>query len=231
VPAAGDAVQGNEFEPAELKNRLSRILPDYMIPLYFIMMIEIPVTAAGKPDRRALPDPQRITDPDAYIPPGNETEETLVQIWSEILGIPKEKISTHYNFFQLGGNSLSLVMMVTRLNNRLGSQVPVNAIFHEPTVTGIASALYSRNFEESPMALLNRPSPKKIFCFPPQIGYGIFYISLANILNDYAFYAFSFIEDMEENRRLEKYADLITGLQPEGPYILFGYSSAGCLTF
>ncbi|MCP5049422.1 MAG: hypothetical protein GY940_19790, partial [bacterium] len=231
VPVTGDSGDSKEFDPVELKKRLASILPEYMIPLYITGMTEMPLNSSGKLDRKALPDPIRITDPDIYIPPKSETEEVLVQIWSEILAIEADKISTHYNFFQLGGHSLSLVMMVSKLNNQLDSEVPVTAIFQAPTIAGIASVVHSKNFEESPIALLNRPSPKKIFCFPPQIGYGIFYIPLANILNDYAFHAFSFIEDMEDDRRLEKYADLITDLQPEGPYILFGYSAAGRLTF
>jgi thioesterase domain-containing protein len=76
--------------------------------------------------------------------------------------------------------------------------------------------------------LLNQPAQKKIFCFPPGGGLGIAYQLLANIINDYSFYSFNFIENED---RLTKYVEIITNIQETGPYMLFGWSAAGKLIF
>jgi fengycin family lipopeptide synthetase D len=78
------------------------------------------------------------------------------------------------------------------------------------------------------VVLLNRSTPRNLFLFPPAVGFGVAYQGLANLLNDSSFYSFNFIEN--ENR-LKEYADIMTNLQPTGPYILFGWSAAGKLIF
>jgi iturin family lipopeptide synthetase C len=220
-------IAGESFEKPGAKDYLSSLLPVYMIPSYFILLEKFPVTASGKIDRNALPEPE-VEISEQYVPPENEMEEKLCQIWSEILGIEKEKIGTMNNFFELGGNSVKMIMLVSRINNVFEIEVPISQIYNNPLIKDIAKSLISGNFTNQPVILLNRLKEKKIFCFPPQIGYGYSYMSLASLIPDYSFYGLTFIEDED---RLRQYVEIITELQPVGPYIFMGHSAAGRIAF
>jgi len=218
---------GRSIPVLDLKEYLLSHLPGYMIPSYFVQLDKMPLTSNGKIDRKALPDPGlNIENISEFIPPGNDTEEKLAAMWSEILGIEKEKISVEANFFEIGGNSLFLIMLFSRVRKEFGIEIPITQMYDNPTIKKISTTIASNDFIEQPVSLLNRLNPKKIFAFPPQLGYGFYYTGLASIINDYSFYALIFIE---EEDRLKKYVDIITGLQPGGPYIFFGHSAAGRL--
>jgi amino acid adenylation domain-containing protein len=219
-------VPGKEFEIVSIKEHLARKLPVYMVPTYFELLESIPLTATGKIDRKALPSPGFEIN-DTYTPPRNETEKKLVEIWSEVLGLEKEKIGIESNFFEIGGNSLNLIMLVGKINEHLGTEVPIPQIYRNPTIKDITRAMTSKNFSDQPAVLLNRPASRNVFCLPDQLGFGYGYGSLASILHDYALYALSFIE---EEDRLSRYVEIITGLQPGGPYVFFGHSAAGRIT-
>jgi bacitracin synthase 3 len=216
-----------EFEISGLRGYLSRELPDYMVPTYFIPMENFPLTPTGKIDRKVLPAPG-IKSRETYTPPGNDREETLCKIWSEVLGIEKEKIGIHDNFFEIGGNSLNLIMLVGKISKELSIEMPISQIYRYPTIRDIEKALLSKDFSELPVVLLNRSKPKKMFGFPDQFGWGYGYASLASLLEDYSVYALIFIE---EEDRLSKYVDIIKKIQPVGPYVFFGHSAAGRLSF
>ncbi|HLP48483.1 MAG TPA: phosphopantetheine-binding protein, partial [Candidatus Kapabacteria bacterium] len=160
--------------------------------------------------------------------PANEIEEKLTQIWAKVLGIEKEKISTRQNFFEMGGTSLNLIKQLSLINKEFGIEVTANQIYQNPTIQAIAGAIRAHKFIDVPVVLLNQPGKKKVFCFPPGSGFGIAYQAMANIINDFSFYSFNFIEN--ENR-LNEYVENITRLQPAGPYTLFGWSAAGRLIF
>ncbi|MBW5445448.1 amino acid adenylation domain-containing protein [Cohnella sp. CFH 77786] len=101
----------------ELRDYLSQDLPGYMIPSYFVRVPAIPVTANGKVDRAALPDPlTRVRSDAEYEPPANEIEEELVKIWQELLEI--EIVGVNDNFFELGGHSLLAVKLEIEMEQR-----------------------------------------------------------------------------------------------------------------
>ncbi|MFC2145872.1 phosphopantetheine-binding protein [Acidobacteriota bacterium] len=218
----------SDYSPPRLKEYLLKELPEYMIPSHFIQLEKIPLTPNGKIDQKALPEPETAVTVEKYSPPTNETEEKLVRIWSELLGIEKEKIGVQHNFFELGGNSLNLILLVSAIHKEFGIEAAINQIFDNPTIKDIANSLGAKDFADKPVMLLNRLNEQKLFLFPPQIAYGVFYMGLAYIIDDYSFYAFSFIE---EEDRIKKYVDVMKDLQPEGPFIMFGYSAAGRLIF
>ena len=122
---------------SELKQHLSAILPDYMIPSYFVQLEKLPLTGNGKLDRIALPEPEGGRE--EYVAPKNETEETLVQIWGEVLG--KKKVGTHDNFFELGGHSLKAMVMVSKIHKELNVELPLKELFTTPTISGISEYL------------------------------------------------------------------------------------------
>ncbi len=96
----------------ELKDFLSKRLPDYMIPAYFIPLKNLPLNANGKVDKKALPAPERNLGL-SWTPPENEIEEKLVKVWQEVLEVPK--VGTNDNFFELGGDSLSIIRIITMI--------------------------------------------------------------------------------------------------------------------
>lgn len=122
-----------------LREFLNFYLPAYMIPSYFIHMEKLPITPNGKIDRKSLPEPEAKAG--RIIPPGNETEETLRNIWSDILGVVKEHISIDSNFFHLGGHSLKLIILVSRIFKEYNAKIPLSDIFNSATIEGIASLL------------------------------------------------------------------------------------------
>ncbi|MCU0288457.1 MAG: AMP-binding protein, partial [Acidobacteria bacterium] len=98
----------------ELKEHLARLLPEYMIPLFFVPVEKIPLTLNGKVDRKALPNPVIKVD-GRYIAPRGPVEEKLLEIWHHVLGI-EEKIGIADNFFELGGYSLKATELVARIH-------------------------------------------------------------------------------------------------------------------
>jgi amino acid adenylation domain-containing protein len=216
-----------EFNIQSLKGYLASKLPDYMVPLYFMSMEKLPLTSAGKVNHKELPKPE-ITTLGKYTPPRNEREARLCKLWSDVLGMEKEKISVDDNFFEIGGNSLNLITLVGKIEKEFGLPIPISHIYLNATIEQIAKALLSKDFFDSSVILLNLSGRKKIFCFPNQAGYGYSYRDLALALNDYSLYAFEFIE---EEDRLNRYIEKMNEIQPHGAFVFFGHSAAGRLSF
>ncbi|MGB3465941.1 MAG: amino acid adenylation domain-containing protein, partial [Cyclobacteriaceae bacterium] len=114
-----------------LRNSLSELLADYMIPAAFVKMDKFPMTVNGKLDKRRLPDPELKNESD-FVAPHTELETTLCHIWSEVLGIDQIGLTDH--FFMSGGNSLLAMRLVHRINELLSFDVKVSAVFQFPTV-------------------------------------------------------------------------------------------------
>ncbi|MCB9419967.1 MAG: amino acid adenylation domain-containing protein [Ardenticatenaceae bacterium] len=128
------------FDSQQLRAYLSPKLPDYMIPTTFIQLDEFPQTPNGKIDRRALPEPDRIAKETAvFTPPETLVEELLADIWSEVLGI--EQISIHDNFFTLGGHSLLVTRVLSRLQEAVDVTLPLRNFFAAPTIAQMAEAV------------------------------------------------------------------------------------------
>jgi amino acid adenylation domain-containing protein len=124
----------------ELREFLSKTLPGYMIPSYFIPLEKFPLNPNGKIDRKALPEPEVKTGGE-YIAPSNENEEKLVQIWADVLGLEKEKIGVNDNFFDLGGNSLKVMQVSGKLKETFQQDIPVIAMFQHTTIGSFAHYL------------------------------------------------------------------------------------------
>ncbi|MBF0498469.1 MAG: amino acid adenylation domain-containing protein, partial [Deltaproteobacteria bacterium] len=221
-----------EFNVVELPDYLSRFLPDYMIPTYFVPLERIPLTTNGKVDKIALPDPTALSSRQGqYVPPGNELETKLVAIWEEVLG--RTKIGIHDSFFDLGGHSIKAIRLVSKIKKELDVQVELNAVFQALTIHNLARQILNLHPTQSeqtvvPLILFNPNQPRQVFFFPPLPGYGMVYQGLAARLTDYSICSFDFV--LEEDR-LEKYAESICARQPSGPLILCGYSGGGNLAF
>ncbi|TDJ41937.1 MAG: amino acid adenylation domain-containing protein [Gammaproteobacteria bacterium] len=121
-----------------LQDHLRQSLPEYMVPAVFSVLDKFPLTPNGKIDRNALPAPhQAITQ--SYTPPRTPTEESLVLIWEDLLGIDQAGVMD--DFFGLGGHSLLATQLVSRIRDQLQVSLPLNSLFDNPTVAGLAEAV------------------------------------------------------------------------------------------
>ncbi|MCY7792991.1 condensation domain-containing protein, partial [Bacillus haynesii] len=125
---------------SELRERLSERLPSYMIPSYFVTVDKMPLSANGKVDRRALPEPQGLNgQSDSYRAPSTEIEKALCGIWEEVLGV--RPVGLDDNFFDLGGHSLKGMMLTAEIQSKLGKKVPLKTLFDCPTVGLLARSI------------------------------------------------------------------------------------------
>jgi acyl-coenzyme A synthetase/AMP-(fatty) acid ligase len=113
---------GTSPDPQALRAHLGRVLPAYMVPQHYHWLDELPLTANGKLDRRALPVVQRGTQTAADRAPRTETELILAQVWAEVLGL--ERVGLTDNFFELGGDSIKAIQAIARARLR-GLQLTV----------------------------------------------------------------------------------------------------------
>ncbi|MCR6651361.1 MAG: phosphopantetheine-binding protein [Cellvibrionaceae bacterium] len=128
------------IDRSRLRARLSEYLPDYMVPSAIVVMDRIPLNANGKVDRKALPAPEMTGS--AYEAPQGEVEETLAQIWQEVLGV--ERVGRHDNFFELGGHSLLALKLLEKLRTH-GWSAPVRTLFQRPQLSAFAQSIESTN--------------------------------------------------------------------------------------
>jgi amino acid adenylation domain-containing protein len=138
----GAAKAGNDAGNINNKIRryLSNHLPGYMIPSYFVILENIPLTPNGKIDRKKLPEPEVGTGRD-YEAPRNEIEEKLIEIWSEVLNVKKEAIGLDTNFFEIGGNSLKILNVERQIRDKLHKEISIIDLFIHSTIRLIGDYL------------------------------------------------------------------------------------------
>ena len=134
VPRPG---AGNAASPKELRAHLTWVLPHYMIPAYFVQVRQIPLTANGKVDTKALPEPAPADNEPGNIPPTSQVARKLVEIWSHILEIEKINISIETNFFEIGGHSLNAEILRSRIHKEFNVKLSLVEIFKTPTIRGL----------------------------------------------------------------------------------------------
>ncbi|WP_270171316.1 non-ribosomal peptide synthase/polyketide synthase [Paenibacillus sp. SYP-B4298] len=128
-----------KLDAGALREELKRRLPDYMVPTGIVELERLPLTANGKVDKKALPEPER-TGGTEYEAPRNAVEEELCRIWAEVLGV--EQVGIHDNFFELGGDSI-LSMQIISQAAQAGIRVTPRQIFEYRTVSGVVDSLGS----------------------------------------------------------------------------------------
>ncbi|AMM92982.1 peptide synthetase [Peribacillus simplex] len=113
-------------------------LPSYMVPSEFVMMEAIPLTANGKVDREALPEPEEWEIKSECVAPRNANEETLATIWEQVLGI--KKVGIHDNFFEVGGDSILSIQIIS-LANQLGLKLTPKQMFEHQTIAELVQVV------------------------------------------------------------------------------------------
>ena len=129
---------GHDFNVMQLREDLSRSLPDYMIPAAFVRMDALPLLPSGKLDRPALPEPGGGRDElgDGYAPPTNEVEERLAEVWAGVLNV--ERVGIHDNFFALSGDSILSIQIVVRAKE-VGLHFNPRQMFQHQTIAELAA--------------------------------------------------------------------------------------------
>ncbi|HYW19650.1 MAG TPA: amino acid adenylation domain-containing protein [Nodularia sp. (in: cyanobacteria)] len=140
----------------ELRNFLRQTLPEYMIPSAYVFLKALPLTANGKIDRQSLPVPEQVKPELAatYVLPETEIEKALAEIWVEVLRL--KKVSIYDNFFDLGGHSLLLTQVTSRLYNALGVELSLRQIFATPTIAELAVLVAEKQIEQMDGKLLEQ---------------------------------------------------------------------------
>ncbi|WP_167472925.1 non-ribosomal peptide synthetase [Nocardia arthritidis] len=132
----GYVARVGELSMADLRSRLRKSLPEYMVPVAFVPLDQLPLTTSGKLDRRALPLPDAESFDSGFVAPRTPRERLLAQIWCEVLSI--ERVGVLDSFFSVGGHSLLATQVVTRVRERLGAVVTLREFYSMPTVADLA---------------------------------------------------------------------------------------------
>jgi amino acid adenylation domain-containing protein len=135
-------VANKALEASELREYLLKTLPDYMIPLYFVHISQIPLTPNGKVDRKKLPEPE-IQLSTKYEAPSTDIEKLVANTWNEVLKL--DKVGLNDNFFAIGGNSLNVIQLNSKLNQLLKVEIPVVAMFENFTISSFVGYLNRMN--------------------------------------------------------------------------------------
>jgi thioesterase domain-containing protein/acyl carrier protein len=230
------AQDGDEPEAEVLRAHLAAALPAYMVPAAYMRLNALPLTPNGKLDRKALPAPDEAAYATrAYEPPIGPVETAIAEIWAGVLG--HERVGRHGNFFDLGGDSLRAVRLLVEINRSFGRQLQLRTIYDSPTVAGLASLLDSKTVTQlAPIVSL-----KSGKIFPPlfivcgAVGNFTEVATVAEYVSEdrhiYALESIGLDGVTKPHQRVETmaeyYLDHIRKLQPNGPYLLAGFSFGG----
>jgi amino acid adenylation domain-containing protein len=133
-------VTGDNPDEDQLRQALKETLPDYMVPGLIVVLDELPLTPSGKVARRRLPVPEYSRDDSQpYVAPRNDTEQTLTELWGEVLKL--EQVGIHDDFFQLGGHSLLATQLISRVRDSFGISLPLKYIFRYPSPAELGDTL------------------------------------------------------------------------------------------
>ncbi|PRW63345.1 amino acid adenylation domain-containing protein [Actinopolyspora mortivallis] len=229
--------------PAEIvEDDLSQLLPEYMLPNRILVLDELPLTANGKIDRQALAASEEVNavgTATPYVAPATRSERWLAEAWGTALKY--ENVSVEDDFFDSGGNSLIAVKLINRINEEFGVQLPMQTVFEHPKMADLAARIDNDSPVESSrlVPLADGGGSGNVFCWPGLGGYPMNLRPLAReITTDGTFYgvqAHGINTGEVPYRTIHEMAAAdvaeIRRVQPEGPYILCGYSFGARVAF
>ena len=211
-------------DPVQVRAALAERLPSHMVPAAVVALPALPLTVGGKLDVRALPAPQYGA---AYRAPRTPAEVALADIYGQVLGI--DRVGVDDSFFDLGGDSISAMRLVTVVNTELAAELSVPAIFEAPTVAALAARLGSGNRAQiAPVQLLKGGTGDPLFCIHAVSGVSWPYRVLGDAVeNPIVGIQQADIAPGSIGEMASIYADRIQAEQPTGPYRLCGWSFGG----
>lgn len=238
VPTHAD----HPLEIERIRQFLQTKLPDYMIPVGFVVLKALPVNMNQKVDRHALPapTPANLAGVKPFVAPRDDYEERLAKIWETVLGI--NPIGVQDNFFDVGGDSLQSVSLMLLIETVFGKNLPLSTLLTEPTIEQLAAVLKQSkqsDIHHSVVLLRQGGAKPPIFLIHDGEGETLLYRNLALQLNaDHPVYG---IQPYSQDgfpilhTRIEEmvayYTEQIQRVQPAGPYFLGGLCIGGFIAF
>jgi amino acid adenylation domain-containing protein len=226
----------------ELQQFLKQKLPEYMVPSAFVLLEVLPLTPNGKVDRRALPAPDTscLSLEASFVSPRDTLELQLVQIWEEVLNV--HPVGIRDNFFDLGGHSLLAITLMARIQQKFGKNLPLATLFQGATIEHLASLLRQQtdSLSWSTLIAIQPNGPKRpLFCLHPGGGTVLSYTNLACHLDPqrpfYGLESLGLDEEQKPYAQIEDmaayYIEAMQAVQPQGPYLLAGWSFGGLVAF
>lgn len=129
--------ENNVVANQELREKLRTQLPDYMIPVQFISLSELPLNNSGKLDKKALPGPDfTFESSKEFKLPETKNQKKIAEIWKQVLNL--EKVSVNDNFFELGGHSLLATQVISKIHKKCNVEIRLKTIFEKPTIRELA---------------------------------------------------------------------------------------------
>ena len=234
-----DAHQGTHDDLlAAVREHLRTKLPTYMVPTGFVVMTELPLTANGKIDRRALPAPAARTSAlkAEHVAPRNTIERALATIWGRVLNA--SDIGIHDDFFDLGGHSLIGIQLLGHVEQQFNRTLPLKSLFEAPTIAQFAELLQGEGSVHDWKNLsLIRPdgTAPPLFCVHGDEASHFLPKYLGDGRPFYAFFHQGEDGKVIRHTSVEAIARFfITELKqarPRGPYLLCGYSFGGIVAY
>ncbi len=228
-------VAENEFNATDLKNYLSKNLPDYMLPHAYVYLKQFPLTINGKLDRAALPEPA-LVNADQYVAPRNELEEKMVSILEELLKV--RPIGIKDDFFRIGGNSILALKFVAKLKSQINLSLKISELFSSRDIESI-TALVNNRKSYQPIVSMNKDRNQKNTLFMIHSGFSgceVYNNLVTELDNDYHCYGIDNYNLYHDKKidSLHKIAALYLGYiklcQKNGnSYRLLGWSSGGTI--
>ncbi|HKM55690.1 MAG TPA: amino acid adenylation domain-containing protein, partial [Isosphaeraceae bacterium] len=223
----------------QLRDYLKPKLPAYMIPSALVVLDALPLTANGKLDRRALPEPggEGAVVSGGYAAPRTKVEERLALMWAEVLGL--ERVGIHDNFFELGGHSLMATGLFSRIEAEFERLIPLASLFRAQTIAELADVLTNAPASDSYRSTFAIRTGKSrrppLFLVHGMNGDVTYWRRLVEHLGtDIDVYGLKLPEKNGVNQSFSTleamaayHVERICDFQPEGPYHIAGYSFGG----
>lgn len=211
----------------EVISYASQYLPDYMVPQRVIQLEHLLLNSNGKVDRKSLPKPDEIKV--EYIPPRNELEKEIQEIWQEVMEIPK--ISVLDNYFTLGGDSVMMLQISSKLEDILHKKVSLHAFFQNPSIAGIAAYIRENNDDNLPCYYCNPNQECRYFLFPDISGISTIMHGLIEVADSEGAKYYDIITDRTWNEMIQFYTEDIIRTPRKNKIILIGYSLGGNICY
>jgi amino acid adenylation domain-containing protein len=237
-PEQSNALSESGVLAEELRRHLSERLPEYMVPAVYMQLEKLPLTANGKLDREALPAPGKGYGVPGYEAPTSELEVRMASIWAEVLKV--ERVGLHDNFFALGGHSLLLLPLVTRIRRELDLKITINELFACPTIASLSAHIEfeTRSSSLDQVIPIRRSGKETPLFFMHEGGGELLYAFLLtpHIDNRIPIYGLTAKPlDGPQLKTVEAIAmravEMIYSIQPSGPYRIAGWSFGGTLAY
>lgn len=226
-----------------IKEWIADKLPKYMLPAFYQIMEEFPLSPNGKIDKRALPDPdwEQRSVKQEHRESLSAEEKKMLTIWEEALG--RKGIGVEDNFFDIGGHSLLAARMMTEVEKEFGVPIPLVELLENPTVRDLSAVIANKGWKPSWNSVVNMKNSGQLtplFLVHAIGGDILSYRRLVNYLKDlnrplYGIRAQGLGGSAEPLESVEKmaafYLEEIKEIQPQGPYLLGGYSLGGTVAY